>query len=702
MIKSKIISIFKHVYIFLILITLVNIIYSSFNFPKSKYSIDEEVIFGKIIDFNIDGNNLKIILKGKEKILVNYYFSEEKEKNESLKKYKLGQLLKLTGYFKLPSENRNFNLFNYRKYLLSLKINYIFVANGVDIIESTPNLLYTLKNNILDKINNLSDSTYVKAFVLGITNEIDSYVMSSYQENGINHLFAISGMHITLLSVILLKILSILSKNLKLNYVITISLLMFYMFLTNFTPSVLRATFLFIALTIKRFVYIPFKTYHILIFIASVLLLFNPYYLFHVGFQFSFIISFYLILCYKKINEINGYFKKVFVTSLIAFLTSIPILINNFFTINILSVVYNVFYIPFVSFIVFPLSLISIIVPDFNYLLIIITTFMENVSLNLSNITLFTLYFSKLPLFFFFFYYILITIIILDFRHKRRISTIILFFCLVIHYNINIFSKVPTITLIDVGQGDSILIKLPYDRANILIDAGGIVNFNQENWQKKNKEFDVGKSIVLPYLKSVGIKRLDYLITTHGDFDHIGGAMSLVKNFKVNNVVFNNGSYNQLEKELITVLNIKNINYYKGLKEINLNKYKLEFLNTGIYDNENDNSNVIYFNYNNYKFLFMGDAGIKKEKDILEKYNLKNIDFLKVGHHGSNTSTSEDFINVVNPKYSLISVSENNIYGHPKKGVLETLSNTKIYRTDINGSIEIQLNKNGYKIKTLY
>lgn len=96
----------------------------------------------------------------------------------------------------------------------------------------------------------------------------------------------------------------------------------------------------------------------------------------------------------------------------------------------------------------------------------------------------------------------------------------------------------------------------------------------------------------------------------------------------------------------------------------------------------------------------MGDAGVEKEKDILKKYNLKNIDFLKVGHHGSNTSSSKHFINQIKPKYSLISVGKNNRYGHPKEEVLNNLEQSKIYRTDLNGSIGIKLNKNGYKIRT--
>ena len=96
----------------------------------------------------------------------------------------------------------------------------------------------------------------------------------------------------------------------------------------------------------------------------------------------------------------------------------------------------------------------------------------------------------------------------------------------------------------------------------------------------------------------------------------------------------------------------------------------------------------------------MGDASSITEYNILNKYNIGQIDFLKVGHHGSDTSSSKNFINRIKPKYSLISVGKNNKYGHPKQVVLNTLKNTKIYRTDEDGSIEIRLNNNGYKIIT--
>ena len=180
----------------------------------------------------------------------------------------------------------------------------------------------------------------------------------------------------------------------------------------------------------------------------------------------------------------------------------------------------------------------------------------------------------------------------------------------------------------------------------------------------------------------------------------MGEAINLVNNFKIEKVIFNCGEFNDLEQELIKVLDKKKISYYKELSELSVFNNKLYFLNTSIYNNENDNSNVLYLNYNNYQFLFMGNAGIEKEKDILNEYSIENIDFLKVGHHGSDTSSSKEFIDNMNPKYSIISVGENNRYGHPNKEVLNNLSNSKIYRTDQDGSIMFKIKKNKLRIET--
>ena len=162
----------------------------------------------------------------------------------------------------------------------------------------------------------------------------------------------------------------------------------------------------------------------------------------------------------------------------------------------------------------------------------------------------------------------------------------------------------------------------------------------------------------------------------------------------------NKGEYSDLEKELINNLRKKGIYYTNNIEKINVHDDYLYFINNKVNDSENDNSNVIYFEYDKYKFLFMGDASFKVEDYLLEKYNINNISFLKVGHHGSSTSSSYDFIKSINPKVSLISVGENNFYGHPSKEVLDTLSNSKIYRTDIDGSVMFKIKNNKLKIKT--
>ena len=180
----------------------------------------------------------------------------------------------------------------------------------------------------------------------------------------------------------------------------------------------------------------------------------------------------------------------------------------------------------------------------------------------------------------------------------------------------------------------------------------------------------------------------------------MGESINLINEFKVDNVIFNIGDYNDLELELIKILNNENVNYYQNIKSLNIDNNKLYFLNTKDFNDENENSSVIYTEIENIKILFMGDAGVKKEKAILEKYRLTDIDILKVGHHGSRTSSSIEFINEINPEYSIISVGKNNRYGHPNKEVLDALEESKIYRTDQNGSIMFKINNNKLKIET--
>ena len=693
--KLKIILQSKYLYIFLILFTFFYVLCGDIFFSISKYKGTEQEISGIINSIKVSDTKVSIELIACEKVLVNYYIKNEDDIKFIVDNYLLGDKIKVVGKFKIPSKNTVFNLFNYKNYLKSKKIYWIFEASSFKKININVSIKYKLKNIITDKINKSKNSDYLYTFILGNTSFIDEQVKQSYQNNGISHLFSISGMHITLFTSIILFFLNKVIKKDYINYSIITLFLIAYSFLTNFTPSIMRAIFLFIMCYINKKFNFNIKTYQLLIIISCLFLIYNPYYIYDLGFLFSFIVTFYLIIFSDLINNYRNYFAKLFMTSLISFLAGLPIVINNFFNINILSILLNLIFVSFVSIIVFPLSLLTFIFEFLSPLLTFFISILEGLSLFFSKIKIFNISLSHINICFFILYYIFITYILYSVRIRKYHCFIFLIIVILIHNNVLIFNNKLLVTFIDVGQGDLGLISMPHNKGNILIDTGGVVNYSN-----KNNSYSISLNKTIPYLKSVGIKSIDYLILTHGDYDHMGEAINLVNNFKVDNVIFNCGEFNELEKELIKVLDKKKIKYYSCIKELNIDKYKLQFLNTKEYDNENDNSSVIYFNYNSYKFLFMGDAGVEKEKDILEKYNISDIDFLKVGHHGSKTSSSEEFINSINPKYSIISVGKNNRYGHPNKEVLNNLDNSKIYRTDQDGSIMFKIKNNKLKIET--
>jgi competence protein ComEC len=251
--------------------------------------------------------------------------------------------------------------------------------------------------------------------------------------------------------------------------------------------------------------------------------------------------------------------------------------------------------------------------------------------------------------------------------------------------------------MIDVGQGDSILIKLPNNKGNILIDTGGKDTFYEEAWKKKKNNYSLGKNTLIPFFKSIGIRKIDYLIITHGDNDHIGEGVTLVSNFNIKNVLLNRGDINNNEEKLIKVLKNNNIDY-ELMKEgiININGYKLYLINNKDYNDENNNSTVFYININNTSLLFTGDISRKTELDLINKYNIK-IDILKIAHHGSNTSSDPAFLDKIKPRIALISVGRNNKFNHPSKETIYELNKRKIttYLTSVHGSVKYIFDKNG-------
>lgn len=654
-----------------ILILIITIIYTKYYPFKSVFNTNDTEFIGIVEDYIIKDNQIKISLKSKERIIVTYKYTGKVFNNLSY-----GDKIKVTGVLKEPSTNNIFNNFNYKKYLYNKKIYYIIEASKIDKIQNNNNHIYTIKNLLYTRINSLKSSNYIKALLFG-DNKLDKEIKTSYQINGISHLFSVSGFHINFITSIIYFYLDRVTYNKKIKYITVDIFLVLYLLLCN-TTSLLRCTVMNILLSINYLLKLDIKKIDIVLLTLILCITINPFIIYDIGFIYSYTISFFLIL-YKNKYKTNNKLLKIIYISLISFLVSLPINIYTSYEINFLSIILNIIIVPIVSLILLPLSLLTLIFPILDNILYLITSILEKISLYTSNINIFKQVLSKPSIILIIIYYLVIILILSKNKHYYLILILLIF-----HKTIPLYNSNLEVVMFDVGEADSMLISTPSKKVNILIDTGRGIDINN----------------IIIYLKSIGISKLNYLIITHGDEDHIGGALYLIDNFKVDNVILNKGDYTELEVELITHLKNKNIKYTNNINKIPLLGSYMYLLNTKKFSNENDNSIVTYFEYQKYKFLFMGDSSSKTEEYLINNYNLANISFLKVGHHGSNTSSSPLFINKITPKVSLISVGRNNFYHHPNKEVLTNLSNSVIYRTDINKSIKIKIN-NKVKITKL-
>ena len=285
-------------------------------------------------------------------------------------------------------------------------------------------------------------------------------------------------------------------------------------------------------------------------------------------------------------------------------------------------------------------------------------------------------------------------------QYKVKNKKMILVTLLMIVLIFSIFSFIPKdlkIHFVDVGQGDCTFIITPKNKT-ILIDGGG----------SSGSDFDVGESTLLPYILDRGHKKIDLMFISHFDNDHVGGLLTILNEIKVNRVCISkqeedSANYQEFLKIVkernipVSVvktgdkINIENNLYFDILwpKEIQISENKI-----------NNNAIVMKLNYNGFSCLFTGDIEKIAEEELVKAYGNKQIlksDILKVAHHGSKTSTTEDFLELVKPRICLIGVGKNNLFGHPSDEVIKRLENidASIYRTDLNGEITITVNSKG-------
>lgn len=664
-----------------------------------------------------------------------------------------GDKIKVSGEYIIPEEARNYGGFNYKQYLKTQKVYGIFDADKVEILKHN-NLSFIdlfsnkVKIKIIENFKKILPKETNQLFLgilIGYDDNLSEDIEESFRKSSLTHLLAVSGAHIAYIIVGVSFLLNKLKIPKRVTHIITIMFLMFFMYITDFSSSVVRASVMGIILLIALILFRKNDIQTTISISVLLILIENPYKILDIGLLLSYSATIGII-CFSKLNKksksdlnikqkVIEYIKEIVLITVFANIFVMPIMIYNFNTISLTFVISNIIAglligpITIGGFILIVFSFISVkltyvIGIPYNLLLKLLIQSTKLTSLipfseilvPTPSIAIIIIYYLVL------FFCILCVFIRREYQNRyivkkiskyilnkfefikknyRIIIACIIVFFVLINLILKTIPKDLEIYFIDVGQGDSTLIITPTNK-KLLIDSGG----------SETGSFDIGKNTLLPYLLDRKIISLDYICISHFDSDHCDGFKYLLKNIKVKNIILSK-QYETTDnfEEIISIANKKKINILKveAGNVLNIDKFvrvRIFSPEKKLTDDINDNSIVMKLEYNNFSCLFTGDISKQVEQKLVKQYgNELNSTVLKVAHHGSKTSSDEKFINIVSHKISLIGVGKNNKFGHPNEEVITILenNNSRIFRTDRNGEIILKINlKRNYKDKYTY
>lgn len=676
----------------------------------------------------IDGNRLKAIAATpqKEKFMLIYKISTEKEKNALYGKLRAGMTCMMNGQLIRPEVNRNEHAFNYERYLNNMNVHWIFEPDSIVITDchlsekTVTALLQNLRNMGIQTIEHKFPerlASYAAALIFGERTLTSEETDKSYKRLGVVHLLAISGLHVGIIAGGLFFLCLRIGMTRESVFWLLFFFLPIYAVLSGGNPPVIRAVIMALLLLVSKKWRLSLTTLDTISLSFILFLLFDPLLIYNIGFQLSYAVSFGLTLSAYVFNKSEHVIWKMTNISIASVLSSLPILTWNFFEFSLIGIIANLIFVPFYSFVLLPavFFLFALSFTDLQAFhmaalifdkLVLLSEKMAAVAASLPLSVLLTGKPSSLSLIFI----VLSIFAFFVFKEKKvhpLLAVLPLIITFIVHSACMKYSIFGEVVFIDVGQGDSILIKLPYNQGVYLIDTGGQLSFPIEEWQERRKPYMIGRDTLIPLLKSKGISRIDKLILTHSDADHIGAAEELIGELEIGEILISPNSWvkpimaetlNKAMKENIKVKEVKAGYRWENRSGVFQILYPFDDEYEG-----NDDSLVLYGAFGGFRWLFTGDLEKNGEKELESVYGKLKTDVLKVGHHGSRGSTSEPFIEMARPQHAIISASKSNRYGHPHPEVLEILNrgNVSIYRTDEHGAIHFRFTSKGGTFKTV-
>ena len=672
--------------------------------------------FTFITEPKINGSMMRGFMKDETglKYYYVYEFPSEAEKNKLQNTSLVGLQIEASGAITEVSSSHRYS-FEMENYLRSKQAVGPFEITQMKMIAYEHSFMQKLAaqrfrvKQYIEQVFPTSLVAEAQALLIGDQDGVDGELERAYQKLGITHLFAISGLHIALLSYLFYETLLRCHIRKEIAYAALIVILPLYAILAGGAPSVWRAVMIVLLIALCKIVKITWPIADILSISGIIYLLLSPYVLFEVGFQLSYLATFSIIYSSQLLQRQSNALQQNFYLTVVCQLLTYPLLLFHFYEVSLSSLCANIVFVPLFSFVILPINLLLL--------------FCSFVSTTISNplfivyeplrnyLTEIILFLQQLPhqmwiagkpsLFWMIVLYssVLLSLYVLDAgKYKSAIILTLVIPALLFSFR-HIAQSDIQITYINVGQGDSILIELPRREAVYLIDVGGLLRFETEKWKERNELYEVGRQVVVPYLKGKGISEIDRLILTHADADHVEGADELLKEIHVKEIhvtpnSIHDATMNDLLKEA-TERNIKIVEKYSGhswqvgeIQFMYLSPFELA------YEGNND-SLVLLMRRGNFKALFTGDLEEEGELELIKRYGtvLENITLLKAGHHGSKTSSAEAFLRHTRPRLTIFTAGKDNRYKHPATEVIERMDALQLpyVITGIDGTIEVSI-----------
>lgn len=657
---------------------------------------------------------------------------------EKSREFSYGSLIAFDGTLSAPISSRNPGEFSYRDYL---ELNNIFATvhvfgySRVEVIsEGTPNwffahIIFPSKHFVLRVIFSAMTgdaANFLIGLLLGDRTDMSADIKSAFVNTGTIHVLAVSGSHVVLVVAIIYTLFGLIRLPERCKIPATILGILYYMELTGATPSVVRASLMAIVVLLAKLFQHQTNVYNSLGVSAVLLLVYDPLQMFDAGFQLSYAAVFSMVYFYPKLallikkipeslEEVKAidYVLKLFAISLSAQIGTIPFTASFFGRVSLVSLLANLVVVPLVEIIV-TVGFVAVLVgtcsvwlstcfSEVNNLLAWFTLKFVLLANAVPHATVSTATFGLKETFFYSAAVAALFNVTDSAVLKRVLFISFAAFDLLIVIPLptpdNAASQILRVEFLDVGQGDAALIEFPTGE-KFLIDAG-----------PKSLTYDAGEKVVAPYLRRRRISALDAIVVSHPHSDHLGGVPYLLRNIKVTQVVdAGQRAQSSLYCDYEFVSSGRRRAVYAGVRLASISNVRLytmhpsnSFLDvdsTDGYAHLNNTSVVFKLQYGSTSFLFAGDAEIPAEEQLDAVYaSFLESDVLKAGHHGSITSSSEEFLANVNPKEVVISVGKFNKFHHPSAKVIERFRDTgaHIHHTDEEGAIIFE--SDGHSIK---